>query len=120
MKKIALIFGMAILLGLFAFNDSVNGQAYVNMDETVWLNAGPDVVESTSYLQVVTPSGNINLTMTFELPTTNPFVPENGVAKYMIGIFYMGEFLVDTQALINSNGNVHIDFKLNGSGYVNP
>jgi len=115
MKKITLLFGLALIVGLLALNNNVQGQAYVNMDETAYLAVGADVVPSTFYLQVVTPSGNIKVQMTFYLPTTNPIVPDHGVFKFPAGFYYNGVFLWDKNITINSNGKVHINLKYNGS-----
>jgi hypothetical protein len=77
MKKMTLIFGFALLFGLFSITNDVNGQAIVNHDAQ-YTFAG---VLSTYNLVVFTPSGNATFNLEFTLPEGHPWIPEKGVFK---------------------------------------
>lgn len=124
MKKITFIFGLALLLGLFALNNTANAQAVVIQDEVAYLGTYDDVYESYYHQIVVTPSGNIKYKAKFWIDLDDSMVPEKGVAKYAFYInwFYEGQFyyLQDVNTLFLANGNCILEYNWNPAGNINP
>ena len=124
MKKITLIFGLAFLFGLFAFNSTATAQAVVIQDEVASLFTGYMFYDSYYHQIVVTPSGNIKYKAKFWLDPADPLIPEKGVAKYTASIswFYEGEwyYLVDESCLVLANGNCILEYNFNPAGYSFP
>ena len=108
MKKITLIFGVALLLGLFAFNNNANAQALVDHEATLYMNGwGEFLLPSVYNLRVETPSGNVTWNCEWQLTEGNPIIPENGNYKedwegWIGPIYYMGK------VVINPNGKFKI------------
>jgi hypothetical protein len=74
---------------------------------------------------VVTPSGNINITATYQLDLLDPLVPEKGVAKYWAteGQYYHNDliwsqaggpwYFIDDEMIVTSKGKAKLVYHLN-------
>jgi len=120
MKKMTLIFGIALFLGLFAFNNNTIAQAVVISDGVSGINTGYDFYTTYYFHAVVTPSGNIKRTVKFWLDPNDPLVPEHGVSKITTSVNFVFEgenyYLVDESAILTSNGNFKLEYNFNPAG----
>ena len=116
MKLFRVVF-LGLFVMFFAFPQETSAQAIVDKDGVHFLSLGGELVASTSFMTVDTPSGNILWKTVWYLSLDNPFVPEKGVAKvHLFGP--LGQ--QDVQALIFPSGKVICLYHTNGSGSITP
>ncbi|WP_372644473.1 hypothetical protein [Ancylomarina sp.] len=94
----------------------VQAQAIVVKDGIHYLSLN-ELVPSTSFMTVDTPSGNVMWKTIWYLSEGNPAIPEKGVAKITL---YGPLGHIDYQALIFPSGKVICIYHTNGSGNDTP
>lgn len=127
MKAFKTVVVLAMVLGFAIFDafpqaDVYKGEKWIMLEYTdpdgnIW---GP--YESTQTLKVVTPSGNIIITIVTQLDPDDPRIPENGVYKipsrasyYVNGVHYL---TLDGEKIYTSDGKAKSVYHVNGQEEV--
>jgi len=100
MKTSKLLGVLAILAGL-VFSSNVNGQAIILRD--LGFFAGD--VYSVSNQIVMSPGGNYNLIINFQLPEGDPDIPDEGEVVYpheqwLFGLWWTGEYYINSDGMM--------------------
>jgi hypothetical protein len=126
MKPLKFLVVLCFVFG-FAMNNT-QAQAFVIHDQTrvLWTDYGP-YLPMDSYA-VLTPSGNLLISVTYQLDLEDPLVPDKGVNKVPVwggtggndwiwswnGMRYA---FTDAEMIVNSNGKAKIVYLLKHTDY---
>lgn len=124
MKKKVLVTTM-ILLSILMFSQHVYPQAFVNNDYKLFFYDGTGAsFESVKAKVVLSPSGNIQITATFQLPTGHKLVPTSGTktigVKQTTTDIYGDSHQLWCITKINTTGSFTVNYHLNGAGNIFP
>lgn len=114
-----------LFIAFFSFNKQVYSQSFVNKDyKLVFFDKAGGKFESYSANFVATPTGNILISATFQLPKGHFLVPDKGVATIAVRQFATDIF-GEEQVLfcitnINSSGRFSVSYHMNGAGNLSP